>query len=829
MQGETVEQLAQRFGMESNRLLEQFAEVGFSFELGAVVPDEAKQALLDSLNKERGAALSIGPKKITLKRKSTTEIKVQRSSGRKSTVSVVSKKKRVYVKRDEEEVEEALPEVPELEAVVEKTEDAVVEKQEPAVESTIDATEAKKVAGVKAKKEERSQPVKKGRFSRDAEDKEKRKKVKPKLQDDGDRWHKGKVSQAIAVAEEVNDDAAVPVGIRLTSKSKFKASSRRDVKQMVEAIQKKHLFERPTAPVVKEVIISESVTVAELAQKMSAKTSDVIKRLMKHGVMATINEPIDEETAVILIEEMGHVAKFQKEETVEDSLVLENHAQLLPRAPVVTVMGHVDHGKTSLLDYIKRSKVADKEAGGITQHIGAYHVETKRGHITFLDTPGHAAFTAMRARGAQCTDLVILVVAADDGVMPQTIEAIQHAKAASVPIIVAINKIDKKDADLDRIQNELAAQELVPEAWGGDVIFAPVSAKDGTGIDDLLESISLQAEMLELQAPVDGCALGVVLEARLDKGRGPVASLLIQKGTLKCGDIVLAGVEYGRVRAMTNELGKSIKSIGPSMPVEILGLSGAPQAGERFAVVESEKQAREITLLRQEKYRNKRIFKQQPMSAEDFFGKVKEGEIKNLNVIIKADVQGSAEALMEALGALSLHEVQVKVMGVGVGGINESDVTLSLASSAILVGFNVRADNSARQFAEKEGVQIFYSGIIYDVIDHVKRAVTGLLDPEFKERILGLAEVRDVFRSHKLGAIAGCKVIDGVVKRGLPIRVLRDNIVIYEGELESLRRFKEDVAEARNGMECGIGVKNYNDVKSGDQIEVFETIEVARV
>lgn len=822
MQGETVEQLARTFGIEAKRLIEQFSEVGFEFKPDSEVPEEAKMALLDLLNQEHTKELNAPGKKIALRRKSTTEIKVQRSSGRKGTVSVVSKRRRVFIKPEEqEEKEEVKEEAVETEAdsAVEKTEKKETDKQEAAV--VVDKDDAAKTAAKVTKKDERG--GKKGRFDRGSDDGEKKKKPKAKVLDESEKWDKGKLMKAIS---SLNEEEGIE-GDEATKTPQRAARARRNL-QAVEAIQKKHTFEKPTGLIQREVKISEGMTVAELAQKMSVKNSDLIKRLMKLGVMATVNETLDPDTAGIVVEEMGHKPQLVKAISLEDSLHVDEQTEALPRAPVVTVMGHVDHGKTSLLDYIRTAKVAEKEAGGITQHIGAYHVTTSKGQITFLDTPGHAAFTAMRARGAQCTDLVVLVVAADDGIMPQTIEAIQHAKAAEVPIIVAINKIDKKDADLDRIQNELASYELVPEAWGGDVIVAPVSAKEGTGIDALLESISLQAEMLELKAPASGQASGVVLEARLDKGRGPVASLLVQRGTLRSGEVVLCGNEFGRVRAMTNELGKSVSTVGPSMPVEVLGLSGVPQAGESFMVLDNEKKAREVAMLRQEKHRHHKIHKHLATGIDDLFARKQESEdLKDLTVIVKADVRGSAEALTEALEELTTDKVKIKVISTGVGGINESDITLSMASNALLVGFNVRADSGARRLAEKEEIKIFYSGIIYEVIDMIKAAITGMLEPEMKERILGLAEVRDVFRSAKIGAIAGCKVIEGVVKRGLPIRVLRDNVVIYEGELESLRRFKEDVSEARNGMECGIGVKNYNDVKVGDQIEVYERVAVA--
>ncbi|KGQ68242.1 translation initiation factor IF-2 [Gallibacterium anatis] len=589
-------------------------------------------------------------------------------------------------------------------------------------------------------------------------------------------------------------------------------------------------FTKPAQPVTRDVVIGETITVGELANKMAVKATEVIKTMMKMGAMATINQVIDQETAQLVAEEMGHKVVLRRENELEEAVLSDRdmNAEAEPRAPVVTIMGHVDHGKTSLLDYIRKAKVAAGEAGGITQHIGAYHVHTPNGDITFLDTPGHAAFTSMRARGAQATDIVVLVVAADDGVMPQTIEAIQHAKAANVPLVVAVNKIDKPEADPDRVKTELSQHGVISEEWGGDTQFVNVSAKKGIGIDELLDAILLQAEVLELKAVKDGMASGVVIESYLDKGRGPVATVLVQSGTLNRGDIVLCGLEYGRVRAMRNEIGKEVKSAGPSIPVEILGLSGVPSAGDEMTVVRDEKKAREVALYRQGKFREVKLARQQKAKLENMFNSMTAGDVSELNIIVKADVQGSVEAICQALLELSTDEVKVKIVGSGVGGITETDATLAAASNAIIVGFNVRADASARKVVEAENLDLRYYSVIYDLINEIKAALSGMLQPEFKQEIIGLAEVRDVFRSPKFGAIAGCMVIEGVVKRHNPIRVLRDNVVIYEGELESLRRFKDDVTEVRNGMECGIGVKNYNDVRVGDQIEVFETVEVKR-
>jgi len=593
----------------------------------------------------------------------------------------------------------------------------------------------------------------------------------------------------------------------------------------------KHGFEQPTEKIVYEVNLPANIAVGDLAQQMAVKAGVVIKELMRLGVMATINQIIDQDTASLVVEELGHNVKLVSGEEIEEKLeetLAEQEGTPMPRAPVVTVMGHVDHGKTSLLDYIRKAKVASGEAGGITQHIGAYHVNTDHGMITFLDTPGHAAFTAMRARGAKSTDIVILVVAADDGVMPQTEEAIQHARAAGVPLVVAVNKIDKEAADPDRVKNELAAREVIPEEWGGDIQFINVSAHTGEGIDALLDALLLQAELLELKAPADVPAQGIVIESRLDKGRGPVASLLVQAGTLRRGDIVLAGLQYGRVRAMLDENGQPIEEAGPSIPVEILGLDGTPDAGDQVAVVESEKRAREIADFRQEKLRSSRLARQQAAKLDNMFESMTAGDRQVLNLVVKADVRGSLEALQGALADLGNDEVKVNVVSGGVGGLTESDVTLAMTSEAIIFGFNVRADAGARRLAEQEGVEVRYYNVIYDLIDDVKAALTGMLSPELREEIVGIAEVRDVFRSPKFGLIAGCMVTEGSVFRSKPIRVLRDNVVIYEGELESLRRFKDDASEVRNGMECGIGVKNYNDVKVGDLIEVYDVNEVAR-
>lgn len=627
--------------------------------------------------------------------------------------------------------------------------------------------------------------------------------------------------------DKLLEDGASLDSLRIKAKVKKKVKPGKPV----VIPESRHGFEKPTGPVVREVSIPESITVSDLAQRMSVKATEVIKALMKMGVMATINQILDQDTAILVVEEMGHTAVRQVENVleaeIEATLNLASQAEQTPRAPVVTIMGHVDHGKTSLLDYIRKSRVAAGEAGGITQHIGAYQVKTEQGAVTFLDTPGHAAFTAMRARGAQATDIVVLVVAADDGVMPQTREAIEHSRAAKVPMVVAVNKIDKPEADPEKVKHELTNFNVIPEEWGGDSQFVEVSAKTGQGIDTLLEAILLQAEVLELKAAYHIPATGVVLESKLEKGRGPVADILIQQGVLRKGDFLLCGMEFGRVRAMFNENGKPLKEAGPSCPVEVLGLSGAPNAGDEFIVVADERKAREIAMQREEKLRNSKLAEQQSLKLDNIFARMESAtETLDLNIIIKADVQGSLEALRGSLTDLSTDRVKVKVIGGGVGGISESDANLALASSAIIIGFNVRADAGARKLIEERGVDLHYYSIIYEAIDDIKKSLKGMLEPEFREQIVGNAEVRDVFRHPKFGAIAGCMVTEGYVKRNLPIRVLRDNVVIFEGQLDSLRRFKDDVSEVKAGMECGMGVKNYNEIKVGDQIEVFEKVQV---
>ena len=658
------------------------------------------------------------------------------------------------------------------------------------------------------------------RYALEAEDEEERR-----------NENRGRGKNKVAKAKKERDDVKGTKNERESNRKNQKDGKFGKGKNGKKGAALQQAFTKPVQVVKQDVVIGETITVAELANKMATKATEIIKAMMKMGEMVTINQVLDQETAQLVAEELGHKVILRNENELEEEVLGDRdvNAEKVTRAPVVTIMGHVDHGKTSLLDYIRKAKVAAGEAGGITQHIGAYHVEMDDGKmITFLDTPGHAAFTSMRARGAKATDIVVLVVAADDGVMPQTIEAIQHAKAAGAPLVVAVNKIDKPEANPDRVEQELLQHEVISEKFGGDVQFVPVSAKKGTGIDDLLDAILLQSEVLELTAVKDGMASGVVIESYLDKGRGPVATILVQSGTLRKGDIVLCGFEYGRVRAMRDENGKEIDEAGPSIPVEVLGLSGVPAAGDEATVVRDEKKAREVALHRQGKFREVKLARQQKAKLENMFSNMTEGDVAELNIIVKADVQGSVEAIIQSLQDLSTDEVKVKVVGSGVGGISETDATLAAASNAIMVGFNVRADASARRIIEAENIDLRYYSIIYELLNDVKSAMSGMLQPEFKQEIIGLAEVRDVFKHPKFGAIAGCMVTEGIVKRNNPIRVLRDNVVIFEGELESLRRFKDDVSEVRNGMECGIGVKNYNDVKVGDQIEVFEVVEIKR-
>ncbi|CAG9000722.1 MAG: Translation initiation factor IF-2 [Candidatus Celerinatantimonas neptuna] len=767
-------------------------------------------------------------------RKAAEEAKVEAQAKAKAKQEAEEQARKEAQAKAKKAKAEADPKVAAAEKIKrEEQERLKIEQEQAAIakaeeEAKLKAEEAKRLAEENAKRWEEEERRRKqaeesadyhfttSTFAREAEDEEARREEKRPRR---------KKKKAATKSEDPASN-----GNSNTGRKRNNRKGRRS-RQVVTPTTMQHGFNKPVQPVERDVRIGETITVAELANKMAIKATEVIKTMMKMGAMATINQVVDQETAQLVAEEMGHKVVLVKENALEEAVLQEaaNSGEQSDRAPVVTIMGHVDHGKTSLLDYIRRAKVADGEAGGITQHIGAYRVKTDDGHmVTFLDTPGHAAFTAMRARGAQATDIVVLVVAADDGVMPQTVEAIQHARAAGVPMVVAVNKIDKPESDPDRVKNELSQHDVIPEDWGGDTQFVHVSAKSGEGIDNLLESILLQADILELSAVATGPASGVVIESRLDKGRGPVASILVQRGELHKGDIILCGLEYGRIRAMKDEYGSDIEIAGPSMPVEILGLSGVPSAGDEATVVHDEKKAREVALYRQGKFREVKLARQQKAKLENMFANMAEGEVQELNIVLKADVQGSLEAIADSLAKLSTDEVKVNIIGRGVGGITETDATLAAASTGLVFGFNVRADAAARKVIESEHVDLHYYSVIYDLIDEVKKAMSGLLSPEFRQEIIGLAEVRDVFKSPKIGAIAGCMVTEGLVKRNNPIRVLRENVVIYEGELESLRRYKDDVNEVRNGMECGIGVKNYNDVRVGDQIEVFETVEVER-
>jgi len=844
----TVKQFAEVVGVPTDRLLTQLGEAGLDIsDENAMISDSEKTRLLEFLRQSHGkrSALSVGgASKITLKRKTQSELRATVPAGRgpagrgalrtarpeAKTVSVEVRKKRTYVKRadlvaeEQERLEQEAEEKARLRAEEEARNEAVRLERE-AARKKLEEEEAAEEARLKSEREARQKAAEEARQQALASaDTRKAATEEPRKKKSGEADRKSREDQDTKYGRKQLHVTAGKGGRR---KAKTRPSRRITIESTGE-----HGFERPTASVVHEVEIPENIVVSELARKMSVKAAEIIKTLMKMGVMATINQVLDQDTATLVVEEMGHVAKPMQENILEEELkqqVEEISGERLPRPPVVTIMGHVDHGKTSLLDYIRRTKVADAEAGGITQHIGAYHVETPKGMISFLDTPGHAAFTAMRARGAGVTDIVILVVAADDGVKPQTREAVQHARAANVPLIIAVNKIDKPDSDPERVKNEMSALEVIPEDWGGDTMFVPVSAKTGEGVDDLLDAVLLQAEVLELTAVRDCPATGIVVESSLDKGRGAVATVLVQNGVLRKGDLVLTGTEYGRVRAMFDEAGKQIAEAGPSMPALVLGLSAVPNAGDDVIVVADERKARELAQLRQEKSRDQRLAKQQQARLEDVFSAVTEGKTPTLHIVLKADVQGSAEALGDALTKLTSEEedVKVKVVSSGVGGINESDVNLAIASNAVIIGFNVRADASARRMIEENNVELKYYSVIYNAIDDVKAAASGMLAPEMREQIIGLAEVKEVFRSRKLGDIAGCIVVDGVVRRSSPIRVLRDNVVIFEGELESLRRFKDDVNEVKAGTECGIGVKNYS-VKEGDQIEVFERFEVQR-
>ena len=837
----SVKDFAGVVGISVDRLLDQLKEAGvFGIEAGGVINDDEKTTLLAHLRKKHGKdedeSKASEPKKVTLNRKSVSELSVPgartttRTRGASRTVSIEVRKKRTYVKRsviEEEEQKKADEEQAKRDAIeAEKRaeEEAVRLKQEEKNKAKEDE-EAKVKAEEDAKKQaEEDAKAASQKATEEARSEEVKAAEKARLTTTDAKTKRGKDDKKKA---PFAGRSQLHVAGNKAGKRRNKPSRRRAAISVGEA---KHGFEKPTLDIVHDVEVPENISVGELAKKMTVKSAEVLKVLMNLGTMATINQVLDQDTAILVVEELGHNATAVSENALEEEVQIETQpeGEQLPRSPVVTIMGHVDHGKTSLLDYIRKADVADGEAGGITQHIGAYHVKSSHGEITFLDTPGHAAFSAMRSRGANATDIVVLVVAGDDGVMPQTIEVVKHTKAAGVPMIVAVNKMDKEGSDPDRVKNELSAHEVVPEDWGGDTQFIPISAKTGEGVDNLLDAITLQAELLELKAPIEGSGRGIVIESRLDKGRGSVATILVQAGTMKKGDILLAGEQYGRVRALIDDHGNQLKTAGPSIPVEVLGLSGVPVAGDEAMIVKDERQARELADHREHRTREVKLARQQAAKLEQMFSKMEEGEVFTLNVLIKADVHGSAEALSESLTKMNTEEVKVNVVSSGVGGINESDATLAMASQAVIIGFNVRADGTARKLIEEEELDLRYYSIIYNVIDDVKAALSGMLSPEIKEEIVGIAEVKDVFRSSQLGSIAGCIVSTGTVKRSNPIRVLRDNVVIYEGELESLRRFKDDVNEVKSGTECGIGVKNYNDINPGDQIEVFERIEVDR-
>ena len=885
----TVTELAKTVGASVDRLLMQMKEAGLSHDSAeATVSDDEKQTLLGYLKGLHGES-SGEPKKITLRRKTVSTLR----SGNRKTVNIEVRKKRTYVKRSDEELQaqvdleseakareeaelaaqqqaeleaqaliDAAAEVAASEASAPEVGAAEVAAPIPRRSSGTDNVEEQRIAGIlsrrKAEEDVREAAQQK---ANDKLTEEARKAAEAASVIASEEAKKaGKTTKHVPVVatepvqdkarrhDKPNDDedklarkAKKPLGKSGKKKPRLQlddgddrfGKGRLKASRAALKMDNKHTFKRPVEKKTFEVAIPEELTVGDLAGKMALKAGVVVRALMKLGVMANVNELIDQETAFLVVEELGHQPIAAVENTVEDQLArqfedIESVTDGESRAPIVTVMGHVDHGKTSLLDRIKKTHVASGEAGGITQHIGAYHVNTPKGMVTFLDTPGHAAFTAMRARGAQATDVVILVVAADDGVMPQTEEAIQHAKAAGVPLVVAINKMDKEGADPERVTSELGAKDVIPEEWGGDTQFMKVSAETGDGIEELLEAVLLQAELLELKAPVDVPARGVIVEARIDKGRGVVATALIQQGTLRKGDFMLAGESVGKIRAMTDEMQKPITEAGPSIPVEILGLDEVPNAGDEFFVVDDERKAKEIADLRVTKSRHERMSRQQAAKLENMFSDMGSTQVNKLNLIVKTDVRGSLEAINSALHDFATDEVAVDIVASGVGGITESDINLALTTGAIVLGFNVRAGGSAKGLAEKESIEIRYYSIIYNLLDEVKSALSGMLAPETREEIVGIAEVRDVFRSPKFGAIAGCMVTEGSVQRSKPIRVLRDNVVIYQGELESLRRFKDEASEVRNGMECGIGVKDYNDVKAGDLIEVYDITEVKR-
>jgi translation initiation factor IF-2 len=839
-----VTQFAHQLGLPTGLLIEQLEAAGVKKALAEDTPltEKDKTQLLDYLRQAHGAKEA--KQKITLTRRQTTEIKKSDSTGKARTIQIEVRKKRVLIKRDPAEPD-TVTEAPRPVLDAEQIALREAEARKQAELAARQAEDAEKKQQRRKKAQEAPEAVAEGRAEEakpaavaqlsaaHVEGTLHKPTVKPeeKAQKAEKKAKKPQVKEVVWKDETVKrrsiktrGDTSGGLGWR-ERKARHAAAHKEDAEQQ-------HTFSAPPEPIAREIALPETISVADLAHKMSVKAAELIKVLMKMGTMVTINQVLDQDTAMIMVEEMGHIAKRAKLDEPDAFLAEEQSSsgetRREPRAPVVTVMGHVDHGKTSLLDHIRRTRVASGEAGGITQHIGAYHVDTPKGMVTFLDTPGHEAFTAMRARGAKVTDIVVLVVAADDGVMPQTIEAVHHAKAAKVPVVVALNKIDKPEANPDRVKHDLAAQELVPEEWGGDTMFVEVSAKTGKGIDTLLERVLLQAEVLELRAAREAPAKGIVIESRLDKARGPVATVLVQSGTLKRGDVVLAGAVFGRLRAMLDERGRGIEQAGPSIPVEILGLSDVPAAGSDVLVLGDERKAREIALFRQGKFRDVKLARQQTVKLENMFDQIGEGRAKMLSLIIKADVQGSYEGLSHALTKLSTGEVKVNIVHAAVGGITESDVNLALASKAVIIGFNTRADAMARKLAENSGVDIRYYNVIYTAVDEVKAALSGMLAPERKENILGLVEVRQTFKISKIGTVAGCYVSEGLVRRNAKVRLLRDNVVIHDGELDSLRRFKDDAREVKAGFECGLSLRNFDDVKVCDQLEAYEVVEVAR-
>ncbi|MDC1433628.1 translation initiation factor IF-2 [Burkholderiales bacterium] len=851
-----VKDFATELKLPVGRLLEQLSAAGIKKELTEEtdLTEADKRQLLDFLKQAHGDGRSKA--KVTLKRRQTSEIKKSDSAGRSRTIQVEVRKKRVIVKK------------PVLEEVTPKPKEEPTSEPLTKSETTQDAKTAEQTKrDAEAKRQAELRAIQAAEIIKKEEDKKSRQEKKETAEKGApaptevkaDPKDKDKATVAGAKAADgtlhspITKDEAKKAIKKKANQARFDAESKkRGLKPRGDfgsgggrgksrgggknRHRRNQAVDNTPAPVPefisRDIEVPETIAISELAHRMSVKAAEVIKVFMKLGQMVTINQVIDQDTAMIVVDEMGHKGKIGKtadpQAFLEETQTNDEGVEQLPRAPVVTVMGHVDHGKTSLLDYIRTTRVASGEAGGITQHIGAYHVSTDKGMVTFLDTPGHEAFTAMRARGAKATDIVVLVVAADDGVMPQTIEAVHHAKAGNTPLIIAVNKIDKPESNPERVKQELSQHEVVPEEWGGDTMFAHVSAMNGDGIDGLLDAILLQAEMLDLKAPVETAARGVVIESRLDKGRGPVASILVQGGTLNRGDIVLAGDVYGRVRAMLDENGRTVGAAGPSIPVEVQGLSDVPAAGEELVVLQDEKKAREIAQFRQGRVREVKLAKQQAAKLENMFDHLKEGAAKSLAIIIKADVQGSSEALAQSLTRLSTDEVQVNIVHSGVGGINDSDINLALASNAVIIGFNARADATARKLIQNHGIDVRYYNIIYDAVDEVKAALSGLLSPDRKEETLGLVEIRQVFRISKVGSVAGCYVLEGLIKRGSSVRLLRDNVVIHEGELDTLKRFKDDVKEVKSGFECGLSVKNYSDIKEGDQLEVFEVVEIAR-